>query len=81
MHSKGWLSAIVGMLVPLDLLNSLALRCNQPSPELGIINLFKIFCSRSYKGVTVTSAAGSGKVIAADIRASNGVVHVIDSVI
>jgi len=37
--------------------------------------------NKSYNGVTVTSAAGSGKVIAADIKASNGVVHVIDSVI
>ncbi len=43
-QSKCWLSALVEVLVPSDLLNGLALSCYQPSPQLliSLINIRKL---------------------------------------
>merc|ERR1712002_329345 len=41
----------------------------------------KITTKRTYKGIKVASASGQANVILADVLATNGVIHAIDSVI
>jgi hypothetical protein len=41
----------------------------------------EITVTRNHHRITVTSAAASGTVIAVDVFATNGVIHVIDTVI
>merc|ERR1712002_958668 len=41
----------------------------------------KITAKKDRSGVTVSSSSGSGKVVVADVGATNGVVHAIDTVI
>merc|ERR1712119_1064 len=41
----------------------------------------KIWTKRTYKGIKVASASGEANVVIADVLATNGVIHAIDSVI
>ena len=52
---KCWMSAKVGVLAPLYLLNSLILNCFQPSPEVWILCDYSLYYMGTYDRFTVKS--------------------------